>query len=309
MGSNSAKGDRKGRCVNNSRGKTSKNCCSVTLARGCASSLSSNIQDSLRDNYGIICPVRVEVRDNNTIISGDVSIKSSLIAARDLGVDSLSGSEASASGSSGARVVGRIAGTRPKLYFRKRYRGRKRVSCVLGASAMRVVKAGLNRGLENLREATRVKVENVPVSSPCCGNEYTIAGNEVECHQKCALAGTEGGLVDLDLLAYLAPYAVFQKRSANLVGVLKGRALIWRRRQMKSEHCFAHALPGTIAKALEMSDEEIRALRAIGKMPDAVMDVYEDGIEPNNLTSWWRRGGTEPIVRSSWLFGSLKVGR
>jgi hypothetical protein len=163
---------------------------------------------------------------------------------------------------------------------------------------------------------------NASHSTMCCGNSYpevsseecnthryTVDPEEVEFHSPCGDTGTDRSLVNSDLLAYLKPYAMFQARNAGLVSMLKGRAMIWRRRQMVSEHCFAHFMPGTVIAAMDMGYEEVAALRSMGRMSDAVKDVYADGIDPAQLKSWCCRGGTENLVRPSWILGSLKVDR
>lgn len=257
--------------------------------------------EEVKSSLGSDTNVVVEAREGTTVITTAVPIKAQMITARDLGM--------SVSGVFRSGGVGGMIGQSSFIKFNKRFRGGGKFVCVLGALAINMVRAGLNRELSTPRGESVVSGARASPSATCCSGVYTVEGNEVENHHRCLSAGKFEGLVNPDLLAYLLPYAMFQKRTANLVGVLKGRALMWRRRQMASEACFAHYLPGTIAKALDMSMEEVWAIREIGKMPGAVLDVYQDGIDPRKLTSWWRRGGTERVLRPSWVFGSLKVGR
>jgi len=195
-------------------------------------------------------------------------------------------------------------------------RGGSRKLCVLSGKTAEVVMQGLNR----LTLGNPSNVQHVDRSSPefvsegcCCGGEscrtFKTKDTGEEVHPRCLYVSSQMGLVNMDLLAYLRPYAMFQKRTANLVGVLKGRAMLWRRRQCVSEHCFAHFLPGTIVEAMKMSDEEVYAIRELGELPSACTSVYSNGINPARLTGWWRRGGTESFVSPwRWLCGTFKVG-
>jgi len=197
--------------------------------------------------------------------------------------------------------------------FPRRYRnGAGGTVCVLGAAAAYAVVVGLNRGRRN---ATLLGIGMEDPQLPgqetaecgCCPNCFTVGKEEEELHPVCHRTGKLEGLVNLDLLAYLRPYAMFQKRTANLLAVLKGRAILWRRRQRVSEHCFSHVLPGTLVKAMEMSSEEVWALRAFGQHSEACKSVYAKGVDPSQLRGRWFRGGTEDMGRMDWLFRPLKV--
>jgi len=212
--------------------------------------------------------------------------------------------------------TGTIAGDRSvaEMCFPRRFRGLGgNTVCVLGVAAAYAVAVGLNRCKRPLIEVDRRECRGgcgSPGGGPtaaCCSAHYVVGPEEEELHHKCTNSHQPRGLVNDDLLAYLRPYTAFQKRTATLLQVLKGRAMIWRRRQRVSEHCFAHFLPGTLVAAMELSREEVWAVRKLGGQSEAGKLVYEDGIDPSKLVSWFRRGGTEKIWRSGWASGMLKV--
>lgn len=238
-----------------------------------------------------------------TRIVGTRYMRQYLSVARDVGLRTLG------LGTSGNSLHRRAAW----IGFPRRYR---KVAggtvCVLGAAAAYAVVVGLNRsrrnaGLLDTGVEHSQSAGQETVAGDCCPRCFSVGDEEEEFHPGCDHTGKLEGLVNLDLLAYLRPYALFQKRTANLLAVLKGRAILWRRRQRISEHCFSHVLPGTLVRAMEMASEEVWALRALGQHSEACKSVYANGVDASKLRGRWYRGGTEDMVRMDWLFNPLKV--
>jgi len=281
------------------------------LARGVAGVMSccGNIVDGLRSS------IYTNARTGELTVRmvGTRDLRRYLTIARDVGLRTMG------LGTDGSVLNRGLAW----MEFPRRYRNLAGGAvCVLGAAAAYAVVVGLNRrsflaigdgaecgGSQSVGQDSEAspRLGPLPGSESCCSQKYKVGDEEEEYHPRCIHTGKSEGLVNQDLLAYLRPYAVFQKRTASLLAILKGRAILWRRRQRVSEHCFAHALPGTLVAAMEMAHEEVLALRALGMHSEAGRDVYAEGVDPSKLRRWWSRGGTEDWIRPGWLLGTFKV--
>jgi len=117
------------------------------------------------------------------------------------------------------------------------------------------------------------------------------------------------GFVDLDLLAYLHPYALFRTRDYELLMTLRKHALVWKRDHKVSDSYFSRCLSPTVAEAFIVSElERVSVDRAGVNTWVESLRIRTRGIAGMDTINgaWARR---HDILESRDLRGAMESGR